>query len=143
MKKIIIKTMKILGILLLLIIVVLGIFYVINSNYTQQSLKVDKSKFPNITTEAEIAALAENLVEEMTLDEKIDQMYGERWFGGMSKLAINWLINQRFPHIYVGGNERLNIPSWVLSDGRRGARVLDKTIDAVTTFPVGMARGAS
>jgi len=31
----------------------------------------------------------------------------------------------------------------VLSDGPRGARVLDKDVFSVTTFPVGMARGAS
>ena len=31
----------------------------------------------------------------------------------------------------------------MLSDGPRGARVLDKNIDAVTTFPVAMARAAS
>ena len=61
----------------------------------------------------------------------------------MPKFIFNLLIKNRFPHIYVGGNERLNIPPWVLSDGPRGARVQHQDVDAVTTFPVAMARGAS
>ena len=64
-------------------------------------------------------------------------------YESMPKFFGNFIFKQRFPHIYVGRNERLNIPPWVLSDGPRGARVLDKGIKAVTTFPVAMARAAT
>jgi beta-glucosidase len=75
----------------------------------------------------------------MTLDEKLQQMWGEKPFRGYLKLATSLLIRDRFPHVYVGRNERLNIPPWVLSDGPRGAVVGAGN----TVFPVAMARGAS
>lgn len=60
-----------------------------------------------------------------------------------TKISDRILVKDRFPHVYVGENKRLHIPPWVLSDGPRGARVMDQDIKSVTTFPVGMARGAS
>ena len=69
-------------------------------------------------------------------------MYGETWWK-VPKLGVGFLIKERFPHIYVGENKRLHIPPWVLSDGPRGARVMDHGVNSVTTFPVSMARGAS
>ena len=78
----------------------------------------------------------------MSLEEKIDQMYGEKMIESIPKFLGNYLFKNRFAHIYAGKNDRLNIPPWVLSDGPRGARVLDKK-NAVTTFPVGMARASS
>jgi len=133
---------KALGFLLVLLILAFGFLYYYSVNYDMYDLSLDKEAFPELKSEADIPALAQRLVSEMSLEEKIDQMYGEG-YSSVPKLGINFLLRGRFPHVYTGGNERLNIPPWVLSDGPRGARVMDQDIFGVTTFPVAMARGAS
>ncbi|MEL6556925.1 MAG: glycoside hydrolase family 3 C-terminal domain-containing protein [Bacteroidota bacterium] len=140
MKKFFKRLLKITGVLLLILLVFIGIVYYQSVNYDTYSLKADKSNF---SSTEDLGMLAKELVSQMTLEEKIDQMYGEKRLTSMPKFIINILAKKRFPHVYVGRNERLNLPPWVLSDGPRGARVLGKGIDAVTTFPVAMARGAS
>ena len=142
MNRIFRKVLKIVGVIILLLAILFGVVYYNSVNYSMYELAADRSKFPEVKNESDIEALAEKLVSEMTLEEKIDQMYGESRSSG-AKMGINYLIHNRFPHVYVGGNERLNIPPWVLSDGPRGARVMDKDVYGVTTFPVAMARGAS
>lgn len=142
MKKVIVKTLKVLGIILLVLVVIIGVVGYNSINYNTYSLKVDKSDFPEVKTDEDIEKLAEKLVGKMDFEEKVDQMYGEKK-SMIPKLLFNFLVKKRFPHVYVGGNERLNIPPWVLSDGPRGARVMAQEIDAVTTFPVAMSRGAS
>ena len=114
-----------------------------NLDYKMYPLKANPELYSNDIWEINTDSLAEELVKQMTLNEKIDQMYGEQMYESMPKFFGNFIFKQRFPHIYVGRNERLNIPPWVLSDGPRGARVLDKDIKAVTTFPVAMARAAT
>ena len=142
MKKIAIKVLKGFGILLLLLMLLAGGVYYKSVNYSMYDLQANKELLAEPSDEEGYATLAEDLVGQMTLEEKIDQMYGEKMWQ-IPKLAIGFLVKERFPHVYVGENERLHIPSWVLSDGPRGARVMDHGINSVTTFPVGMARGAS
>ncbi|MEO1436791.1 MAG: glycoside hydrolase family 3 C-terminal domain-containing protein, partial [Bacteroidota bacterium] len=136
------RFLLLLGALLLLIVLVVGVLYYRAANYPTYSLSVDADRFPDVQTPADIEALASKLVEQMTLNEKVDQLYGEP-YANITKLLVGFMIKNRFPHYYVGRNERLGIPPWVLSDGPRGARVLHKDINGVTTFPVAMARGAS
>ena len=142
MKKIGIKILKGLGIVLLLIMLLAGGVYYKSVNYNMYDLQANKELLAEPSSEEGYATLAEDLVSQMTLKEKIDQMYGEKMYQ-IPKLAIGFLLKNRFPHVYVGENERLHIPPWVLSDGPRGARVMDHGVNSVTTFPVGMARGAS
>ena len=142
MKKIAIKVLKVLGIVLLLLIVLAVVVYYKSINYNMYDLQANKELLAEPSNEEGYAALAVELVGQMTLEEKIDQMYGEKMWQ-IPKLAIGFLVKDRFPHVYVGENKRLHIPPWVLSDGPRGARVMDQDIKSVTTFPVGMARGAS
>jgi beta-glucosidase len=136
------RSLRIFGVLLVTLLITLALFYFSSINYKYYPLQVDKSKFPGISSNEQIDALAEALVDSMSLDEKIGQLYGNTMFSA-PKLAINLIIQKRFPHVYVGRNDRLNIPPWVLSDGPRGVRVMDRLIDGVTNFPVAMARGAS
>ena len=142
MKKIVIKILKGFGIALLLLMILSGGVYYKSVNYSMYDLQANKELLTQPLNEDGYAKLAEDLVAKMTLEEKIDQMYGEKLYQ-LPKLGIGFLVKNRFPHVYAGENERLNIPPWVLSDGPRGARVLDKDVFSVTTFPVGMARGAS
>ena len=127
---------------IILITITLSIVY-INLDYKMYPLKANQELYSKNIWEIDTDSLAEELVKKMTLEEKIDQMYGEKMYKSIPKFFGNFIFKQRFPHIYVGLNERLNIPPWVLSDGPRGARVLDKDVNAVTTFPVAMARAAS
>ena len=128
-----------------MIVLVIAIFSVVfySLDYKMYSLKANQDLYKKNIWEINTDSLSENLLSNMTLEEKIDQMYGEKMYKSIPKFFGSFILKQRFPHIYVGRNERLNIPPWVLSDGPRGARVLDKKINAVTTFPVAMARAAS
>ena len=128
-----------------IIVLVITIFSVVfySLDYKMYSLKANQELYKKNIWEINTDSLSENLLSNMTLEEKIDQMYGEKMYKSIPKFFGSFILKQRFPHIYVGRNERLNIPPWVLSDGPRGARVLDKKINAVTTFPVAMARAAS
>jgi len=137
------KILKFLLKVLVFLIVIIGIIYFKSVNYTTHSVAIDKTQFGEITTQEDIDKLVDELVSDMTLKEKVEQMYGEELWHSAPKFIINALAKKRFAHVYVGQNDRLNLPPWVLSDGPRGARVMDKAVDGVTTFPVGMARGAS
>ena len=128
--------------ILSLLAITLAIVY-INLDYKMYPLKANQELYSKNIWEIDTDSLAEELLKKMTLEEKIDQMYGEKMYKSIPKFFGNFIFKQRFPHIYVGRNDRLNIPPWVLSDGPRGARVLDKDVNAVTTFPVAMARAAS
>ena len=112
-------------------------------DYDMYDLKADRKYYGNNFWEIDTDSLSRELVNLMTFEEKIDQMYGEKMYKSVPKFFGSFILKEKFPHIYVGRNDRLNIPPWVLSDGPRGARVLDKNISAVTTFPVAMARAAS
>ncbi len=135
LKKILLSFLALLAILLL----VIGLLLFRAIYYPQYDVKAEQDRFPAIHTEADARLLAEELVAEMTLDEKLEQMWGERPFMGYLKAATSFLMLDRFPHVYVGRNERLGIPPWVLSDGPRGA-VVGK---GNTAFPVAMARSAA
>ncbi|MBW2629367.1 MAG: glycoside hydrolase family 3 C-terminal domain-containing protein [Deltaproteobacteria bacterium] len=71
----------------------------------------------------------DELIEQMTLEEKVAQMAGdgEGFFLG-DETAWN-----------VPGVERLGIPPFRMADGPRGVT----TVEGATTFPVGVARGAT
>jgi beta-glucosidase len=72
-----------------------------------------------------VEARVEDWLAQMTLDEKLDQMHGTQ-------------IDERGLYLTTD-NERLGIPPFAMVDGPRGVRA----VGTATTFPVGMARGAS
>ena len=134
--------LKLLGALVLLAVAAAAFFYLRGRHYTRPAITADVAALGDTS---DYDALAARLVADMTFAEKVEQMYGETPLVGYPKFAAGFLglQDKRFPHIYVGANGRLGIPPWVLSDGPRGARVLSPDVDAVTTFPVAMARGAT
>lgn len=71
----------------------------------------------------------DDLVSQMTLEEKVAQMAGD---SGIFLPEGEVLWN-------VPGVERLGVPPFKMSDGPRGVA----NIEGATTFPVGMARGAT
>lgn len=142
MKRILLRVAKVLGVILLVLAFFVAIITWRSTNYPRYSLQADPADFSQVSGTPDYHQLALDLVSQMTLEEKIDQLYGEQYIKA-PKLIVNLLLRKRFPHVYAGRNERLNIPPWVLSDGPRGARVMAPEVDGVTTFPVAMARGAS
>ena len=85
-------------------------------------------------------ATADSLLQEMSLDEKMDQLRG----GGLAqsiRMGVRFVLfkhTKPFPLFYSGHNKRLGIPPIAFSDGPRGV-----TVSSSTGFPVAMARGAS
>ena len=139
----ILRYIKILFVFIFIISISTISVVLLSLDYDMYDLKADRKYYGNNFWEIDTDSLSRELVNLMTFEEKIDQMYGEKMYKSVPKFFGSFILKEKFPHIYVGRNDRLNIPPWVLSDGPRGARVLDKNISAVTTFPVAMARAAS
>jgi beta-glucosidase len=72
-----------------------------------------------------VDARVEALLSQMTLEEKVAQMHGDNLDAGIWRTA---------------DNDRLGIPGFGMVDGARG---VSKGTGNATTFPVGMARGAT
>ena len=71
MKKIVIRIFKVLGIILLAIILLAGGVYYKSVNYNMYDLQADKELLAEPSNEEGYAKLAEDLVSQMTLKEKI------------------------------------------------------------------------
>ena len=82
----------------------------------------------------EVDALARDVLAEMTLEEKIEQMSGP----GMTRMILSDIFEGVTLPVYAGYNERLGIPPMALTDGPKGVR-----IGHSTSFPVAMARAAT
>jgi beta-glucosidase len=84
----------------------------------------------------QIEAKAQELLAQLTLDEKIKMMYGDvSFWSGLAEMMGGGYANH--PHS-AGVISRLGIPGIHFSDGPRGV-----VLKGATTFPVAMARGAS
>lgn len=81
------------------------------------------------SSDADLEARVDELVSEMTLEEKVAQMSGDTAITGSYGREL-WNVT---------GVERLGVPPFKMSDGPRGVGVHD----GATVFPVAMARGAS
>ena len=77
---------------------------------------------------------ASDVVTEMTLDEKLDQMEGS----GIVRMILSSIFRQTSAPVYSGENERLGIPPVAFTDGPRGV-----ISGHSTSFPVSMARAAT
>ncbi|WP_136037978.1 glycoside hydrolase family 3 C-terminal domain-containing protein [Candidatus Colwellia aromaticivorans] len=141
------KVIKWLGYSLLTLFAVISFLIYRAYDYTVYPVAFDKEKFPQINTKQDLDKLTHDLISQMSLDEKIDQMYGQTMGEGIATLGINHMLFDRLPHFYVAGNERLNIPRFAFSDGPRGVKSnKERTMGdkkGVTSFPISMSRGAS
>jgi beta-glucosidase len=88
-------------------------------------------------TDAQIDGIARELLDQLTLKEKIGMMSGDTHFFAGSLNARRGGYNRQ-PRTTAGAIPRLGIPGVRFSDGPRGYHG-----EGATTFPVGMARGAS
>jgi beta-glucosidase len=83
---------------------------------------------------ADVDRLAREVLDQMTLDEKIDQMSGE----GMGRALASMIFRKHFDVVYAGANDRLGVPPVAFTDGPRGVAIARST-----SFPVAMARAAT
>jgi beta-glucosidase len=115
-------------------------------DYPVHSVAFDRDRFPPAKTEEDLGTLTHELIGKMSLDEKIEQLYGQE-MSQVMYLVGNGMLFGRTPQVYAGGNERLGIPRFAFSDGPRGVRANKARTSGdkagVTSFPVSMARGAS
>jgi beta-glucosidase len=86
-------------------------------------------------TPAAADAKARELLAQMTLKEKVNEMHGH----GVVKFGLSILFSKKIKPVHAGGCQRLGIPATIFLDGPRGVS-LHK---GATAFPVTMARGAS
>ena len=98
------KIIKGTGYTLLALSAVIGFVIYQAYDYTVHPVAFDKSKFPDVSNSKDLDKLTHDLIAKMSLDEKIDQMYGEPMGMGMATLGINHLMFDRLPHFYVAGN---------------------------------------
>lgn len=140
------KTIRIIGYILLALVLLTAVMLYNIYDYTEEPVEFDKTKFSNISTNEDLEELTHSLIAQMSLDEKIQQLYGRPIQDAMIFVGNATIFDSATP-MYAGGNERLNIPAYAFSDGPRGVRANkartrgDKL--GVTSFPVSMARGAS
>ncbi len=140
MNKIIKVLLKIVaGIIAFIIIVIVAVL-----SYSLYDPNIDISpsayKWEKGMSDAEIEQTTNDLVSQMSLEEKMDQLSGNHQIS-MLKIGVRYaLFKDDFPYsiVYAGQNENLHIPPIAFSDGPRGV-----TTGNSTTFPVAMARGAS
>ncbi len=137
--KLFFKILKIFGLGVLGLVILIAGIVVTGLWYRKHDLRLERQAFPQVQSEADIDILAAELLEQMSLDEKLWQLSGESPFITYRRFLGTWVLRDQFAHIFSGRNRRLNIPPFVLSDGPRGA-VVGK---GNTSFPVAMARGAT
>jgi beta-glucosidase len=93
-----------------------------------------RAKWPKAMSEEDADRAARDLVEKMTLEEKIGEMTG----AGMWPLVLGPAFRGGILPVYAGGSERLGIPPIAFTDGPRGV-----ICGRSTSFPVAMARAAT
>lgn len=96
------------------------------------------SFWPENLTFQQADEIAQDLVAQMTLDEKLGQMSGDLTGLSFYRFVTSFLAFGKIPIVAAGENERLHIPPFTFSDGPRGVVVTE-----ATAFPVAMARGAT
>lgn len=104
------------------------------------SVRPDPHRFPPPTSDEELDARIDRLVERMSVEELLEQLSGDT---DLPRFVWQWslrmMARRGAPHVYAGRNVRLGIPPMSFADGPRGVAVGR----GCTAFPVTIARGAS
>jgi beta-glucosidase-like glycosyl hydrolase len=90
-----------------------------------------------LTTDTDLTP--EEIVSQMSLRDKLQQLTGETVPVGAIKMIIAELVLKQMGRFYSGYNKKWKIPAFSFTDGPRGV-VIEKNN---TAWPVSLARGAS
>lgn len=127
-----------LGSIIALIILILGILVISVKLYRPPNPDAYIEYWPKDLSYEAADDIALDLVSQMSLEEKLDQMTGDVSMLGMARFGASYLLFGELIMLGSGENERLHIPPFTFSDGPRGIVVTE-----ATTFPVAMAQGAT
>ncbi len=109
-------------------------------HYRRIETRADPGLFPPVSCPDDCDAIATDLVQQMSLGEKLAQLSGDLSTRRFSfRYVASLLLGHGVPLAYSGYNRRLGIPPLSFSDGPRGVGVGR----GKTCFPVTMARGAT
>jgi beta-glucosidase len=137
-----IRILKVFGIsigsLIVLIALIFGLLILSVLFYREPDASLYAEHWPKDLSYDAADELALDLVSQMSLEEKLDQMTGDVSGLYWPRVFINNMLYGKFLLTGSGENERLHIPPFIFTDGPRGVIVARGT-----TFPVAMARGAS
>lgn len=122
--------------------VILMTIIVLSYSLSEPNIDISPSayKWKKGMSDEEIEKTTDELVNQMSLEEKMDQLSGGSPLS-LLKIGVRFaLFKDDFPYciVYAGQNDALDIPPIAFSDGPRGV-----TSGTSTAFPVAMARGAS
>ena len=92
-------------------LIITSIIVYLSLDYKMYPLKADQKLYPKNIWQINTDSLAEELLSRMTLEEKIDQMYGEKMYKSIPKFFGNFIFKQRFPHIYAVSYTHLTLPT--------------------------------
>lgn len=115
------------------ILVIAGVFIILIALSLWQLMKLVRP----LTTDTDLTP--EEIVSQMSLKEKLQQLTGETILAGAVKMIIAELVLKRMGRFYSGYNKKRKIPAFSFTDGPRGI-VIEKNN---TAWPVSLARGAS
>ncbi len=88
--------------------------------------------------DARLDELTDELMERMTLRDKVHQLSGDGGNLLLVRLGAHVYLLNRFPHMYAGHAPELGIPPVSFGDGPRGV-----VVGEASAFPVAIGRGAS
>ena len=90
-------------------------------HYRRIDPRADPGLFPPVSCPDDCDAIATDLVQQMSLREKLAQLSGDLSMRHFSfRYAANLLLGHGAPVVYSGYNRRLGIPPLAFSDGPRG-----------------------
>jgi beta-glucosidase len=118
-----------------LLILLIGLFFILKHNPKPKITALERID----RTDREIDSMARDLVDQMSMEEKVQMM--SPWLKNTLKLSLEMVADgmKYNQHSYqAGGNERLGIPTVRFFDGPRGM-----VSGTATCFPVSMARAAT
>jgi beta-glucosidase len=127
-----------LGSLIAALLLIVGLAFLYALHNPDHKIAPDDYPWAKNMSPGQCDSLAQVLVSQMSLEEKVDQMDGDGGWLGWIRLGIRFGVLRQFNIQYAGRNERLGIPPIAFSDGPRGV-----TVGRSTAFPMASARGAT
>ena len=136
MKKVFKISLWILGIIIGLPLILILSLYLYSKVTNNVDVNPSAYHWKQGMSDAEIEKTALDLIAQMTVEEKVGQLTGNK--GNLTRMMLIRMMEKKLGHVYAGGNKRLDIPPISFSDGSRGI-----TVARGTCFPAGIARAAT
>jgi beta-glucosidase len=127
-------TVTLIGLAVVVSLVVIAVAAWVYLTLRPRDITAAREKWQKNLSPEDADQAARELVSQMTLGEKLDEMAGS----GLARVVLSPMIKGVVIPTYSGGNERRGIPPVAFTDGPRGI-----ISGRSTAFPVSMARAAT